>query len=72
MLAFLNTVPGSFMKVLLATVLTVALADIVATGSFDALANWQTWLIAGLAAAVPVLINWLNPTDPRYGRTGEG
>ena len=34
----------------------------------DVLDRWQSWIIAGLVAALPILINWLNPADPRYGR----
>lgn len=58
---------ASAAKVFVAVLLGVVVADWVDAGtiSFD---KWQTWVIAGLASAVPVLINWLNPSDPRYGR----
>ena len=29
---------------------------------------WQAVLIAGVVATLPVVINWLNESDPRYGR----
>lgn len=25
----------------------------------------------GLVAGLPILINWMNPDDPRYGRSGD-
>jgi hypothetical protein len=33
--------------------------------SFD---HWQTWVIGALVVAVPIIINWLNSADTRYGR----
>jgi len=53
-------------KVGLSVLLAMAIADWTSTGfiSFD---KWQTWLIAAIAAAVPVIINYLNPMDNRYG-----
>ena len=31
-------------------------------GTFD-VSNWRTWCIAGLVAAVPAFLRWLNPAD---------
>ena len=61
---------ASAVKAFVAVMLSMVVADWVASGSisFD---KWQTWVIAGLASAVPVIINWLNPADPRYGRFSE-
>lgn len=58
---------ASAVKVFVAIVLGMAIADFVAKGSIN-FASWQTWIIAGLASAVPVVINWLNPSDSRYGK----
>ena len=57
---------ASFLRVLLSTVLTLAVADFVKLGAFD-LGNWEAWLIAALAAAIPPLLRWLNPADTAYG-----
>ncbi len=50
-------------RVFIAVVLAMLAADWTDGGSisFD---RWQTWVIAGVAACVPVLIRWLNPADP--------
>lgn len=64
----LNTAVASFLKVFAATILTLFLTDLVDAGSFDVLAKWEGWVIAALASSLPIIINWLNPTDPRYGR----
>lgn len=58
---------ASALKVFVAIVLTAAVADFANVGSLT-LANWQTWVIMGLGSAVPVIVNWLNPADTRYGR----
>lgn len=65
---WLATTPlGSAFKVFLAFVLGAALLTWTQDGviSFD---SWQSWLIGALAVAVPIVINWLNPSDPRYGK----
>ncbi len=59
---------ASALKVFVAIVLGMAVADFVAKGSIN-FSAWQTWVIAGLASAVPVIINWLNPADTRYGKS---
>jgi hypothetical protein len=66
--AWLATTPlGSALKVFLAFLFGAALLTWTQDGqiSFDA---WQTWLIGAMAVAVPIIINWLNPADTRYGR----
>lgn len=57
---------GSAVKVFVSVVLTLAVASWAQDGvlSFDA---WQTWVIAAAGAALPVIVNWLNPADARYG-----
>jgi hypothetical protein len=64
---WLATTPlGTAVKAGLAVMLTLIATDWVTDGviAFD---HWQTWLIAGVATAVPVVVNWLNGKDPRYG-----
>jgi hypothetical protein len=58
---------ASAAKVFVAIVASFAVADFARTGAID-FSDWQTWVIAGLGAAVPVIVNWLNPNDDRYGR----
>ena len=58
---------GSWVKTFVAVLIGSAVADWAASGSLD-LDHWQTWVIAGLVAVGPVVINWLNPADARYGR----
>jgi hypothetical protein len=61
---------ASALRVFAATVLALAVAAWVESGSIS-LAQWETWVIAALASAVPVMLRWLNPLDGMYGRNGE-
>lgn len=54
----------SWAKVFLSACLTVVL---VALTQGTPLA-WQAVLVAGLVAVLPVVINWLDEGDPRYGK----
>lgn len=66
--AWLAATPlGTALKAFVAIVLTLAVSDFAAHGSID-FGAWQTWVIAGLVSAVPVIVNWLNPADGRYGK----
>lgn len=57
----------SWLKVFLATVLALFLAD--GADVFNVSVNdLKAWLAAGAAAVVPVVINALNPADSRYGK----
>ena len=68
MTEWLATSPiATALKTFIAVVISAAVADF-ATGSHISLTNWQTWVIAGLVSAVPVIVNWLNPADARYGK----
>ena len=58
---------ASALRVFIAVVITMALAQWTTTGSFDFTA-WQTWVIAALASAVPPILRWLNPQDVEFGR----
>lgn len=54
---------ASALRVFVAVVLAMIAADWTEGGtiSFD---RWQTWVIAGVAACIPVIVRWLNPKDP--------
>lgn len=58
---------ASGLRVFLAVLLAALVADWTTAGSisFD---RWQTWVIAALASAVPVILRALNPADTAYGR----
>lgn len=59
----------SWLKVFLASALTAFLTILTATQALPTSTEaWTGILIAGLLAVVPVVINWLDPNDPRYGR----
>jgi hypothetical protein len=61
---FLNTAFGSWLKVFA----TAALTLIVANGSVKGL-DYIHVIDAALISTLPVIINALNPTDKRYGKT---
>lgn len=56
----------SWLRAFATAALTVLLAD-VADGGFSGI-DWEAIGIAGVLAVGPVILNWLNPNDPRYGR----
>lgn len=58
----------SWGRVFLAAALTYVLAGLAAGTPLE----WQAVGIAGLVATLPVVINWLNTNDPRYGKGYEG
>lgn len=66
---FLNTPFGSWTKIFLSAVLTQYIVIIstpeLVLWSWESLRNLG---IAGSIATAPVILNWLNPNDPRYGR----
>ena len=56
----------SWVKVFLATVFTLFLidgADVFAVTQLDL----KMWLAAAFAAVIPLVINYINPKDTRYG-----
>lgn len=66
---FLNTPFGSWLKMFLAAALSQYL--IVLTDPNQTVLSWQTLQNIGIAGGVvvlPVIINWLNKADPRYGK----
>lgn len=65
---FLNTAFGSYLKVFVTVILTTYLA--MGKDIFDLDADSIKMLIsAGFTSGLPVLINALNPNDPRYGKS---
>lgn len=62
----------SWLRVFGASVLTAFLAILTSTQALPTSAEaWQGILIAGLVAVIPVVINWFNVNDHRYGRGSE-
>lgn len=63
---------ASYLRSFVTIVISLAVADWVATGSID-FTNWQAWVIAALASVVPVALRAANPADTTFGRgTGTG
>ena len=56
----------SYVKVFVSVVLGLFLADGADVFSVDA-TDLRTWLAAGVAAVVPLIITALDPTDSRFG-----
>lgn len=62
----------SWAKVFLASALAAFFAILTSTQALPTSTEaWQGILIAGLVSVIPVIINWLNPNDTRYGRGSE-
>ena len=60
----------SYAKVFAAVVLGLFLADGADVFAVDA-GDLRTWLAAGLAAVLPMIITVLDPKDHRFGRNAE-
>lgn len=57
----------SWVKVYLATVFGLFLAD--GADLFGVgIDEFRAWLAAGVAAVLPLIITWLDPSDERFGR----
>lgn len=64
---FLNSIYGSWLKVFAVAIL-VKFSDLGAdVFSLDA-ESLKHIVNAGVLALIPVIINYLNPADPRYGK----
>ena len=59
---FADSPVASILRAFLAIVLAGAINDFVKLGFID-FANWQGWIIAGLASVLPALSRLLNPKD---------
>lgn len=61
---------GTYVRALTAIITTTALGAYLASGKdiFSVtLTDWKTYLAAGIGAAVPVVIRFLNVNDQAYG-----
>jgi len=58
---------GSALRVFVGAVLAAVFLES-QDGTID-FGNWPTWVAAGIAVAVPLVIAAVNPQDPRFGRT---
>ena len=63
MMKFLNSIYGSWVKVFLSAVLTM----IIAKGNIY-LVTLEECISAGIISILPIVINYLNPHDSRYGK----
>ena len=64
----MNAMLKSWLKVFLATVFALFLADgadLFGIGMDEV----RGWLAAGTASVLPLIITWLDPDDDRFGRT---
>ena len=64
----MNAMLKSWLKVFLATVFALFLADgadLFGIGMDEV----RGWLAAGTASVLPLIITWLDPDDHRFGRT---
>ena len=57
---------GSALKVSLGFLLTAAVMTWTSTGTID-FGKWQTWVIGALGVGAPIVVNYLNSDDTRYG-----
>ena len=61
---------GTYARALAAIITVTVLGKFLDSGKdvFSvSLTDWKTYLAAGIGAAVPVIIRWLNPADQAYG-----
>ena len=63
MMKFFNSIYGSYVKVFLSAVLTM----IIAKGNIY-LVTLEECISAGIISILPIVINYLNPHDSRYGK----
>ena len=60
---FLNSIYGSYIKVLLSAILTM----VIAKGDIFEVTLKEV-ISAGVISMLPIIINFLNPHDTRYGK----
>lgn len=63
----MNPMLKSWIKVFAATVLSLFLADGGDVFGVD-FGDLRTYLAAGIASVLPLVITWLDPSDTRFGR----
>ena len=67
----LNTIFASWLKVFVSAILGAYLIEL---QNGVNLFSWnlemiESLLTVGVVSVIPIIINWLNPSDTRYGRT---
>jgi hypothetical protein len=60
---FLNSIYGSYLKVFISAILTMILAK----GDIYSV-TLKECISAGVISILPIVINYLNPNDTRYGK----
>lgn len=60
---FLNSIYGSWVKIFTSAILTM----IIAKGDIYAV-TLKECISAGIISILPIIINYLNPNDTRYGK----
>jgi hypothetical protein len=60
---FLNSVYGSWLKLVLTAILTM----IITKGNIYEV-TLEECISAAVISILPIIVNWLNPHDPRYGK----
>jgi hypothetical protein len=63
---FLNTIWGTYLKVLVSAVLTTISLKLGQGHDITTLSAKQ-WLFTCLVPVLPIIVNWINPEDKRYG-----
>lgn len=67
---FLNSAFGSWIKVFVAAILGLVLTNLLnGIDLFEM--NWKSLVSGAVASVLPIIINWLNPSDTRYGKGKE-
>jgi hypothetical protein len=59
---FLNSIYGSWLKLVLTAILTM----IISKGNIYEV-TLEECISAAVISILPIIVNWLNPNDPRYG-----
>ena len=63
MMKFLNSVYGSWLKIFVSAILTM----VIASGDIFSV-TLKDCISAGIISILPIIINYLNPHDTRYGK----
>ena len=63
MMKFLNSIYGSWLKIFLSAILTM----VIAKGDIY-MVTLKECISAGIISVLPIIINYLNPHDTRYGK----
>lgn len=59
----------SYIRVLVAIFTASVLGKVLDAGDIFTISldDWKTYVAAGIAATIPVILRWLNPYDSAYG-----